>query len=366
MQTLDTESAIFQLKLKQIFRPIDLSNSIVPQTVKRLKEYNGSPQDMPEVSALEFYYLNHAMAELGNRKSGLSKLNEAEMALSSLYADVVQSTGTRLFYYLLLICTREARHEKQAKTTPFWLSVGSSYGNAIVDFMGNISGVGSTTAVEKFKLAPPAVKLGPYTAALCHIFYKGDFHSSYGGQPWGDIANCLASFVHGKTSLEAMIDTAFTLCHNNGPIFNKGMYFQNYTSYLYKILDVQRSGQIPQLVHSHDSCTAAGPHKAYYNHDRHITAVNLAVAALGNEFGGSYVDWFLVEELGALHQYKAEQAHQVKMYGKSKSSKPTHPQKKDPVATTGKPESVLDAVGLSPSVKVTPNTQVELVEINRE
>ncbi len=77
-------------------------------------------------------------------------------------------------------------------------------------------------------------------------------HPSYGGPKWGEVADCLRSYVTGQTSAEALLDTAFTLAHNNGPVFNKGYIYKHHTNRLIQILDIQAKGQIPQWVGASD------------------------------------------------------------------------------------------------------------------
>jgi hypothetical protein len=45
-----------------------------------------------------------------------------------------------------------------------------------------------------------------------------------------------------------MVDTGYTLAHNGGPIFNKGMMYSGYNHNIYALLDIQRSGQVPEYI----------------------------------------------------------------------------------------------------------------------
>ena len=102
--------------------------------------------------------------------------------------------------------------------------------------------------------------------------------------------------MDGKTSMEMMLDTAFTLAHNNGPIFNKGMMYSHYNaSNLYRILDVQRSGQIPEMI-LYDKLGTQ------YNLEPVKALIKLVQEKVPQAFG-TYVDWIKVEALGALHKY---------------------------------------------------------------
>ena len=52
----------------------------------------------------------------------------------------------------------------------------------------------------------------------------------------------------GTTSMEMLVDTGYTLAHNGGPIFNKGMMYTHYDSHFLTILDLQRAGQMLDLL----------------------------------------------------------------------------------------------------------------------
>ena len=90
--------------------------------------------------------------------------------------------------------------------------------------------------------------IGKFCEALAWQFYHCKWAGGYGGKKWGVVTDCLVRFVKGEFSAEMMMDTVWTLSHNSGPIFNKGQFYGMYGHNLYRILDVQRSGQVPEAV----------------------------------------------------------------------------------------------------------------------
>ena len=220
------------------------------------------------------------------------------------YLDVLATQGQRLFFYTLLVTTRESRHLKSAaKVYP---DLTSKFGEFTAEFNSSIQGSGSDCAASKFQSHPPEGPLGPYVESLEHIFFNGSFSGGYGGKPWGNIAATLRAFVLGETSLEMMVDTAYTLAHNNGPMFNKGMLYSMYTHTIYKILDVQRSGQIPELILNAENEGMKDVKVKGY--------VSSCLQEMQDELNcfGSYVDWQKVEDLGSLHKYPTEKKNQHK------------------------------------------------------
>jgi len=211
---------------------------------------DGVIEAKPETDALWFYVQQHAMS-LAERKLD----NDEPMGDYEQYVNQYHRTGQRkvmrMFYYLLLITTRESRHANggTGKTKLY-----QKYPD-IVDFHKNhVQDSSAATAIQSLIDNAPDVTLGEYTRFLVDAFVLPGYSGGYGGKAWASIARPLRDFVQGKISAEILMDTAWTLEHNNGQIFNKGMLYHNGNSaVLHKILDVQRSGQVPQLIAHHYS-----------------------------------------------------------------------------------------------------------------
>jgi hypothetical protein len=258
----------------------------------------------PEQEAIWFYLMNHAMANVALKYDADEPISQEVHDLIMHYHRNVQIKALRMAFYLVLICTRESRH---AHTNNNLTELYSKYPSSVKEFHKQLSELGSDGAAKKFKVNPPPVTMGVYSSFLEDVFFKCNYGGGYGGKAWGQIAKILRQFIHGEISPEMMLDTAFTLCHNNGPIFNKGMLYDMYDGgAIVKILDVQRSGQIPQLVASKESPHVTHEHKEYQAHVQKIVG----------DFNG-YVDWYVVEALGSVKKYPSEKQNQIAKYGKS-------------------------------------------------
>lgn len=292
---------------------------------------------VPEVEALSYYIMNHAVALIMKEKHPLEPLGKY-LPVVEEYNLVLAEQTRRMFHYLVAICTRESRHNKSDYT--FWEKTTELFGHGVSGFYNEIKNSGSTGAVTKFCAKPPEVSLGVYTSYLSHAFFKGYYGGGYGGPAWGAIADVLRKFVHGEYTPEMMLDTAYTLCHNNGPIFNKGMFYDKYSNDLYKILDVQRAGQIPQLIAENKLSSAQ------------TVAVqarfNLVKELLGDLLlaGNDTVDWFAVESAGALKDYTYEKKEQTKNSEKETTSGVIHGHNKK-------------------QLEITPGCYVEILEVDR-
>jgi len=282
-------------------RPIDLSKTAAEDFAINCKVFkNYAPMVSPDSEALCFYACNHLVAVLKSKFTRNEPLPLWAGEIVTMYKEQLAKQGNRLIHYMTLIATRESRHTKEKGD--LLAEVANKFGSYCVDFHHTIKGKSSSGAVDKFLSNPPKGELGNYLRSLTYLFFNGGFNGGYGGKPWGMIAQTLEQCVTGKTSLEVMIDTAYTLAHNNGPMFNKGMMYQMYTQEIYKILDVQRSGQIPEFImfESPDASVPLPLRKALEKcHEEFPSA-----------FGG-YVDWQKVEDLGSLHKYGSEKKAQL-------------------------------------------------------
>jgi hypothetical protein len=182
-------------------------------------------------------------------------------------------------------------------------------------YIQSLSQVNEDSALQKYygtNLADCTV--AQYMEAQTLAFSKAGgakFPGSYGGDPWSNIAKCLWMAMAGKTSLEMMVDTSYTLAHNTCSMFNKPLLYQfggADHSNLTQILDVQRSGQIPEMVL--DPKHWAGVDLSTLVCTPIIKQVKLEVPGAF----GDYVDWIKVEALGAVQSYGPQKQHQAKAH----------------------------------------------------
>lgn len=291
----------------------DLTKVPLKETISQLNDFmkaDQSSSQTPETDALNFYLLNHAFSVLRMKYNAFEPVNGDHKVADEYFSKKVAVATARAFYYLLLICTRESRHVH--KTNNFHDKLKAKYGTKIHDFNREINGSGSNSAAMAVRNSPPDVELGQYTDSLVFTFYKGIFGGGYGGPKWGKVADCLNDFVWGRTSAEMMMDSVWTLCHNNGPIFNKGMLYGHYSSELVTILDVQRAGQIPNLINDHRN----GIKYVSAIQKEHIDTYERLLEYLPEELDG-YTDWGLIEALGSNHKYANFKTKQKQHHGES-------------------------------------------------
>jgi hypothetical protein len=276
------------------------------------RKYRGDtktkPSPLPDCEAVNFYALNHCAALV--RK--MFTMNEvlpswAENVMTNYQIELVEQ-AERLTHYIICVIVREARHW-HSPSISLSKAVATKFGQPVLDFLNLNRSSTETASVNNYMNNPPDTTLIKLVGGLAHIYDFGQWSGGYGGKAWGMIAKTLLSVLEGKTTIEMMVDTAYTLAHNNGPMFNKGMLYQNYNGkYFIMILDVQRSGQIPELM------LEKGEVGFEYNPSV-VNVIKEVKAAVPGAFG-TYVDWFKVTALGAVGHYGPQQANQQKKHPK--------------------------------------------------
>ena len=136
----------------------------------------------------------------------------------------------------------------------------------------------------------------------------GCWSGGYGGPKWGAVAETLRKMVYGEISPEMFSDTGFTLAHNDGPIFNKGMlYHHQNNSVLYKFSTCSGRGRFRSCGTTFRRCVLRG-----------VPGVRDKAQALFPEATAGYVDWYKVCALGAIHGRLTEgKAEQIAKHGAS-------------------------------------------------
>ena len=157
-----------------------------------------------ERDAVIFYLMNHAVSVVRQKVHPLESLGNY-LPLVEEYQRQLSQRATRMFYYMLLICTRESRHCKTSYDSQTWKGLVHKYGQAVLDFHSTIKGIGSSSAADRFRENPPDVLLGKYVEFLSDVFYEGTYSPSYGGPAWGKVADVLRDYVLGKLTAEMML-----------------------------------------------------------------------------------------------------------------------------------------------------------------
>lgn len=306
----------------------------------------------PESNALWFYGMNHFASLVSMSRDPLEPLEDWEASVMTEYHSQMVPRAVRAFYYLLLICIREARHNKSLSKDK--TAMKAKFGVTCTDFFFSING-GETGIHQKFIDHPPACDLGTFVECVRWQFYNSSWNGGYGGKAWGVVSDCLVRFVSGEFSAEMMLDTIWTLSHNNGPIFNKGIYYGMYSSNLVRILDLQRAGMIPEAV-LYDKQIAS-----------HVDPELIqAMTQLKSRFQiRDYIDWYVVEALGSVKKYPNEKKQQVLEYGPSPEASAAEKAAAEKAAAQALAEKKAAEEFAKNHIEIMPGLHVKKIEIQR-
>jgi hypothetical protein len=288
----------------------DMTKLAIPNVAMMVKTFMNKDLEantLPEREAFWFYGMNHGVSLISASRAPLEPLPAEELAFIKDYHEAMAPKAVRAFYYLLLICTKEFRHHKSWATDK--TKAAALFGTSVADWI--TVNMASEQVIHNALISkPPTAHLGTFVKCLKWGFDHGKWQNGFGGKKWGNVTDCLLRFVTGEFTAEMMLDTVWTLCHNGGPIFNKGMLYGHYGQNIVRLLDIQRSGQIPEAILEADK-----PLGVYMD-----TELVGRMTWLRDYFPGkigAYVDWYQVQALGAVGEYPTDQKNQLAKYGPS-------------------------------------------------
>ncbi len=216
---------------------------------QRIAEFEHNRLNANE-GAQQFYLLNHAVSEIRARRDPDEYLAQPEIKVLDRYYEVGTDLAHRLFTYMLFICIRESRHVEKATAAPHWQYVRETWSQEVWKFWGTILRCHQSEWLPKAMSAVPEhATLGDITGLLRWVFADiAPIASSYGGAGWRPVSQVLDQFVQGEITTEILVDTAWSLEHNGGSIFNKGYGFRPGGSDLRRTLDAQAKGIMPSYL----------------------------------------------------------------------------------------------------------------------
>lgn len=295
--TLAYFNSAFQTHLHDVSA---LPTSVFAASTKEYRKTCGT--ESPNELAVTFYALNHAASVVRKSFTPNEPLPEWARVIMDRYTTACLQQGERMLHYILSITTRELRHlSKNTHATDFWYGMEKAAGPAMVAFVKANTEHNEDGAVANYMNHPPTATVGAYIEAMSYGFWKGwgnyapgnweeAWNGGYGGPKWALVADAAKTMLTGRMSMEMLVDTGYALAHNGGPIFNKGMmYTHQDASALLTALDVQRSGQILDLMFESQTLGVKKTPEA-------VEVADLIKAHAPDELKG-YVDWKLVNEL---------------------------------------------------------------------
>lgn len=280
-----------------LFYRADLSKSLKTATVR--SQLPGAMQvRRPENDAVMFYYCMSILNDMETHKGLDTDLTQEEQIIVDNIMGILTTISFSLFSYLIVICWGEMRYasghgvlaQMDGETLYVCKACGVSSGKS--GFKDGIMSLG----YDNFF---------PIAQALKDGFNTKGWGGAYGGKKWGEVANIVTSYLKGDIPLVILCDQAFNAEHNCGTIFNKSYLYKSAGSDMKKVLDVQKSGQIPEMVYAFLSnnqhysivkgAVDGGPEQAMFK-DILLRVYNDPVSLIGKEIN-DWVDWYKVKAL---------------------------------------------------------------------
>ena len=211
-----------------------------------LKESN----NIDEHAAL--YYLSSHTFHLieSQAQSPASPLGLEQSKFTEEHISRLNKLSLRMFAYLCIISAEEACFG-EARNDSLWDFIETSTSPDAGKWVKNlVDRSGGYSSRGNYFSGCGEATVGECLKAVEMVFRFARWSPGFGGLPWAQITQTAIEICSGINSLELGVDKAFTLCHNNGAIFNKGHIFSHYSGGFYRLLDIQASGQIPAAIHS--------------------------------------------------------------------------------------------------------------------
>ena len=224
------------------------TSNVMKHVIKHYKNEKSLNLNIAQ-EALRFYFMDHCFHLIKNENKDIAQVSPEMADLIDLYFKELSKTSQRVFTYIICASLYEAGR-MPAQSQKFWEFIEAQYGKKIFEALNNSKdhSYGSLKEKEILAINEPIQK---FLSAIMSCFTSGKWWFGAGGKAWSDITRCARDVTEGHYSLQEMTDLAFSLCHDRGCMFDRGIIYQvGYIgdTNIYHVLDIQASGQTPQWI----------------------------------------------------------------------------------------------------------------------
>lgn len=233
--------------INPIFNQYSFADVPMSKIIKALGDFekNFSKLACPEEDALMFYLSNYGIHLVQSSYHPLEILPDNASKFLDKCLQITSESTQRLFYHLLSVGNGMlwiGGSSLEQKEKNFFES---TYGSGFMDYLNAKSGhsMQGPNGLGKYSMT-----VGEYFGGISYLYGIGRLIAW--GKPYSMIMKTALSATKGRDSLHTMADHTWSLCHNGGTVLNKGIgnMYSVASTYLFDILDVQDSGQIPQWI----------------------------------------------------------------------------------------------------------------------
>ncbi len=264
-----------------------------------LSSINEGQSVSPESDIITFYLGVHILGVV-ETQYGIERELPVDIAeLVVEWHSRMESVFFRVFTYLIMISIGESRHGQYHN---YEKTITNNFGTDVWDMVKNLTKGVSRNDVRTLFLSESR-DLHKFMTYLEWVFIDCFQGKSFGGKPWANISNKVTQVITGEISPFTMVDVAWALVHNGGPIFNKNtIYTKEADSYgLTQLLDMQRGGAIPSLIANYKKYqTQVHTFCIYQAHTTDFVQVVERVSEVLGVDIGEFVEPKVIHDAGAL------------------------------------------------------------------
>lgn len=198
---------------------------------------------VPESEAIMFYLVNNILHTVKSKYGELEDLPQDVYDLTKKCDNISTRISKALFFHVCLVgngmlCTYLGAMEKHQKEY-----FENNYGKGFIEYLGK-----KTRDLDNMKVEDLTVN--QFLGGMSNVYSIGKLIAW--GKPYSMIVKTAHKVSNGTYSLYTGADHIWSLCHNGGTILNKGIgnVFSVASNFIFDILDVQDSGQIPAWIHA--------------------------------------------------------------------------------------------------------------------
>ena len=269
------ENTLYHFLQNPILSNVKLDSISLAEFSKMIKSFikQEPHKEKPAVDCLKFYLANHAFHLLKNKYRLDETLPPDALELARQHYKITTKISQRILYYTIIAGDSELTFIPRQKKS-FYEYIEANFGANFAHYLEKNNhnyggGCGWRNDYDfkrklRFEDFDKNISFYDFLSALNVVFFQGKWEYGAGGPSWGLIMRTVKDVFDGQISFELMADYAFHMCHDRGSMFDRGFFydfklngwFDGGTDYgfgnkddpIYRILDVQASGQIPQLV----------------------------------------------------------------------------------------------------------------------
>lgn len=221
------------------------------QEIKSFKAKHGCK--VPESEAIMFYLVNNILHTVKSKYGELENLPEEVYKLTQKCDNISTRISKALFFHVCLVGNgmlyTYLRNMEKHQQEYFE----QNYGKGFIEYLEK-----KTNQLESIKVND--LTINQFLGGMSNVYSIGKLIAW--GKPYSMIIKTAHKVSNGTYSLYTGADHIWSLCHNGGTILNKGIgnVFSVASNFIFDILDVQDSGQIPAWIH-------ANPTHQYINNE---------------------------------------------------------------------------------------------------